>query len=197
MKFHYAGKYNMDPDSLPHDEHEPNAVAFKEPSTMKKLAIMMNAAAAVLIIVLFILYFLRLGKSAIADMNVLGIFFGAMLSMVCLIPHEFLHAVCFKKDVYMYTNLSQGMLFVAGTERMSKLRFIFMSLLPNIIFGFIPFILGMIFPSLTMLGVFGVISIGCGAGDYFNVFNTLTQVPGGAKVYMHKMNSFWYIPQNN
>lgn len=50
-----------------------------------------------------------------------------------IFPHELLHALCFKKDVYLYTNLKQGMLFVIGTETMSKGRFIFMSMLPNII----------------------------------------------------------------
>ena len=193
MKLHFAGKYDMNPDSLPHDEHEPNAVAYKEPGDMKKLSVIMNGLAIILLIPLFVLLVLRCGKNTFTDMN--G--FAAVASMICLIPHEFLHAICFKNDVYIYTNLKQGMLFVVGTERMSKSRFIFMSLLPNIIFGFIPFALTMLFPSLTALGVFGAISIASGAGDYYNVFNTLTQVPRGAKVYLHKMNSFWYMPQKS
>lgn len=195
MKLHFAGKYNMDPDSLPHNEHEPNAVKFKEPDSMKKLAIIMNVLAAVLLIPFAALLILRCGSDVVLRFRGLGVLLGAALAMVCLVPHEFLHAICFKDDVYMYTNLKQGMLFVAGTERMSKPRFIIMSLLPNIIFGFIPFITAMIFPSLTILGVFGVLSIASGAGDYYNVFHTLTQVPNGAKIYMHKLNSYWFMPE--
>lgn len=58
---------------------------------------------------------------------------GCILPMLTLFPHELLHAVCFKEDVYLYTNWKQGMLFVVGPESMSKSRFIFMSLLPNIV----------------------------------------------------------------
>ena len=197
MRFHYAGKYDLNPDSLPHDEHEPNAVRFKEPDSMKKLAIIMNLLAVAVFLPFAVLLFLRCGSEVVLRFRGLGVLLGAALSMLSLIPHEFLHAICFKDDVYMYTNLRQGMLFVVGTERMSKARFIIMSLLPNIIFGFIPFITAMIFPSLTILGVFGVVSIANGAGDYYNVVNTLIQVPNGARVYLHKMNSYWYIPEKN
>ena len=39
MRFHYAGKFNGDPESLPHGEHQPGAVKFKEPESSKKLAV--------------------------------------------------------------------------------------------------------------------------------------------------------------
>ncbi len=122
------------------------------------------------------------------------LFIGCLCSMLVLFPHELLHAVCFKKDVYLYTNWSQGMLFVVGPEDMSKARFIFMSLLPNIVFGFLPYILGMIFPKYLFLLSLGVLSAGMGAGDYYNVFNALTQMPKGARTYLYKFNSYWYMP---
>ena len=122
------------------------------------------------------------------------LFIGCLCSMLVLFPHELLHAVCFKKDVYLYTNWSQGMLFVVGPEDMSKARFIFMSLLPNIVFGFLPYILGMIFPKCLFLLSLGVLSAGMGAGDYYNVFNALTQMPKGARTYLYKFNSYWYMP---
>ena len=30
MKLHYKGKYDLNPESLPHGEHKPGAVRFKE-----------------------------------------------------------------------------------------------------------------------------------------------------------------------
>lgn len=87
------------------------------------------------------------------------------------------------------------MLFVAGPEDMTKTRFIMMSLAPNIVFGFIPFILFLIFPKAIILGVFGAISIGCGAADYLNVINALTQMPKGALTYLYGTHSYWYIPE--
>lgn len=35
-----------------------------------------------------------------------------------------------------------------------------------------------------------------GAGDYYNVFNVLTQMLKGARTYLYQMNSYWYIPEN-
>ena len=124
------------------------------------------------------------------------IFVGCLLSLVALFPHELLHAVCFREDVYLYTNLKQGMLFVVGPEDMSRARFVFMSLLPNLVFGFLPYVLGMLFPQCVFLLAFGALNIGSGAGDYYNVFNALTQMPKGARTYLHGFHSYWYIPKD-
>lgn len=190
MIFHYAGKYNGDENSLPQREHSQNAVPFKEPENMKSLALVANIGAFIIMILLLIPFFI-LANRYFFD-NTIWLMVGALCSMLVLFPHELLHAVCFKKDVYMYTNLKQGLMFVAGTEDMSKSRFIFMSLLPNIIFGFIPYIIFLIFPQLTGVGLFGLICIGAGFGDYMNVFNAITQVPNKAKIYMSGIHSFWH-----
>ena len=41
----------------------------------------------------------------------------------------------------------------------------------------------------------GAISIGMGAGDYYNVYNTLMQVPKGGRVYNKGFHSYWYVPE--
>ena len=70
-----------------------------------------------------------------------------------------------------------------------------MSLLPNIVFGWIPFGLCMIFPDLSALGVMGALATGMGAGDYYNVYNAVTQMPKGARTYLHGFHSYWYLPE--
>lgn len=192
MKLHYMGKYNLDENSLPNGEHKKNAVKFKEPENIKKLAVVMNLAAFMIVVLLFVFIFLRFKGISFLD-NILDFYIGCVLPLLILFPHEILHAICFKKDVYLYTNFKQGMLFVFGPEDMSKSRFIFMSLLPNIVFGFIPFILGMIFSWLGA-AIFGAIAISSGAGDYMNVFNAIVQMPKGSRVYMYGVHSFWYMP---
>lgn len=192
MKLHYKGKYDLNPDSLPHGEHKEGAVKFKEAEDSKKLGIIANIAATVITVVLAVFAFLR-AKDYILEGSI-QLFVGCICSMLILFPHELLHAICFKKDVYLYTNWSQGMLFVIGPEDMSKGRFIFMSLLPNIVFGFVPYIIGMIFPQYLFLLSLGTLSIGMGAGDYYNVFNAATQMPKGARTYLYKFNSYWYMP---
>lgn len=193
MKLHYKGKYDLNPDSLPHNEHMPNAVPFKEAKDTKTLSIICNVAAFAIMVILAVPAVLRAGDHFSSEQ--FG--FGCVASMLVLFPHELLHAVCFKKDVYLYTNWKQGMLFVVGPETMSKSRFIFMSLLPNIVFGFVPYIIGMIFPQLTFFLGLGTLAIGMGAGDYYNVFNAAIQMPKGARTYLYKFNSFWYMPEES
>ena len=193
MRLHNAGKYNGDESSLPHRDDPPNAVPFKEPEDMKKLSIIGNTGA-ILTMIVFLIPFIILAKGYFKDNDI-----WIPIAMICaaLIGpiHEFLHAICFKEDVYYYSNLKQGMLFVVGTEDMSKKRFILMCLCPNIILGFIPYIFFLIFPNIIFLGVFGTLCIGSGFGDYMNVFNAIRQVPKGAKVYMNGMHSYWYAKE--
>ena len=191
MKLHYKGKYNLDPSSLPVREHMPGAVPFREAKNTQTLAIIANIAALVIIIPLFVGLFLRCG---LGSFSAGGWFGGCALAILSMIPHEFLHALCFRGDVEMYTNLKQGMLFVVGTEDMSLARFIGMSLLPNVIFGLLPYLAAMIWPNLFFLGVMGSLAISMGAGDYYNVFNALTQMPKGARTYMSGFHSYWYLP---
>lgn len=192
MVFHYAGKYNGDEKTLPQREHPTNSVPFREPENAKKLSIIANIGACILIALLAVPFGL-VSRKYLPD-NSTEMMIGSILSMVLLIPHEFLHAICFKKDVYLYHYLSKGLLFVAGTEDMSKGRFIFMSMLPNLIFGIIPYVLFYFFPQHVGLGMLGLISIGCGFGDYINVFNAATQMPKGSVTYMCGIHSYWYIP---
>ena len=190
MKLHYMGKYDLNPESLPAKPHKQDYVKFKEPEDSKKFGIVINIIAVLILVIVGIPIFLAGHQDAY-----IGIGIGSILSLFVLFPHEMLHAICFREDVYLYTNLKQGMLFVVGPEDMSKARFIFMSLLPNIIFGFIPYLIFFANPNWVILGWFGAMNISSGAGDYFNVFNAITQMPKGARTYLHHFNSYWYMPK--
>ncbi len=186
-RFHFAGRYNGDPGTLVTHEHEPGYVPFKEAENINKLGLIANGISILIAIVTLGLYFL-IGRQRLSII-------GSLLTIAAIIPHEFLHGICFEGDVYMYENLKKGLLFVTGAETFSKARFVFMSLLPNIVFGFIPFIIFLIDPSQTILGTLGAFSIAAGAGDYYNIWNALTQMPKGARTYMNGTNSYWYMPQ--
>lgn len=192
MKLIYKGEFSGNVEDIPHGEHKPGAVMFKEPTDIKKFSLIMNIVAFALTIILIVILGIRAGSGLAEKWYALLI--GCGLSMLSLFPHELLHAICFKGTVYLYTNFKQGMLFVTGPEDMSKARFVFMSMLPNLVFGFIPFIIFLVFPKLIILGALGAIAIGMGAGDYMNVFNAVTQMPKGAKTYVYSFNSYWYMP---
>lgn len=193
MKLHYMGKYNGDAKTLPNKEYREGSVEFKEFKTSKIQGIVTNALGFILIIPLFIFmwFYSNLTLSQLAPI----LFISSVISFVLLFPHEFLHAICFKKDVYLYIYPQGGTLFVTGPEDMSKARFIFLSLLPNIVFGIIPFIIYLFFPNLYILGG---IAVGCviqGIGDYLNAFNALTQMPKGSRTYLYGEKSYWYTPK--
>lgn len=192
MRLHYKGKYNLNPESLPHKEHMPGAVKFKEAEDTKQLSVTATIISVVILIIMTIIASVRLGKFPVngSVQSTLGCAF----SLLILFPHEILHAICFKEDVYLYTNLKEGMLFVVGPETMSRKRFIFMSMLPNIVFGIIPYIIGMIYPDFLFGTVLGILAASMGAGDYYNVYNALTQMPKGARTYLYQFNSYWYMP---
>ena len=189
MKIKYGGKFNGDETTLPHREHQPNAVQFKEAEDIQKFGIIMNIVSFFVIVPLMI----YVGLNSHGDIFQISI--GAILSMLVLFPHEFLHAICFKETVYVYTYMSKGLLFVVGDEIMTRKRFIFMSLLPNMVFGFIPFILFCFYPNWVVLGTFGAINIGSGVGDYYNVYNALIQMPKGALTYLYQFHSYWFMPE--
>ena len=191
MKLHYAGKYNLNPESLPHGGHRPGAVPFRELQNPRDFAVFINAGCLAVTLLLMALAFWRGGNFFVSP----GFLPGALTALLSLFPHELLHALCFRGDVYLYTNFRQGMLFVVGPEEMSKARFVFMSLLPNLVFGFLPFLAGMLFPRLTYFLALGSLAVGMGFGDYYNVYNALTQMPGGARTYLYGFHSFWYLPE--
>ena len=192
MKLYYKGKYDLNPESLPHGNHKPGAVMFQEPKDSKTLSLLLTKISLIIIVVLGVIAIIRC-KNYLTN-SFWQILFGCVAPILIIFPHEILHAICFKENVYLYTNLAQGMLFVTGVESMSKSRYVFMSLLPNIVFGLVPYIIGLIFPNLIFFVVFGIISISMGAGDYYNIYNAITQMPKGAKTYLYQFNSYWYMP---
>ncbi len=189
MKLHYKGKYNGDPTSLPKKEHEENAVMFKEPKSADELAKVANIVAFAVAVVFSIPMYLYFKNFSLLQYLAAG-----FMMILLLLPHELLHAICFKEDVYLYTYLKQGILFVVGPERMSKRRFIFLSLLPNFVFGLLPYILAFLL-NIKFLALVGFLNLTCGCGDYLNVYNALKQMPKKAKCYLYEFNSYWYIPK--
>lgn len=188
--FHYKGKFDGIEENLPQREHPEGYVPFKEAENMKQLSILMNIFAAVIAVALLVVVWLVSKRSPFDT-------WGIIAFIVSMVPHEFLHGICFKGDVYMYQNIRQGMLFVVSPDDLSKSRFVLMSMCPNIVFGVIPFILFLVQPNWIFFGTMGALAISAGAGDYYNVFNALTQMPKGALTYLSGMHSYWYMPKTD
>lgn len=191
MKLIYRGTYTGEKD-LPQRKHPEGAVAFRELSDMKKMAIVLNLLSLPLFALTIGGFVLR-AQPYLADGG-WGMTLGWLTPLLVLFPHELLHAICFYGEVELWTNFKMGLLFVVGTEDMTRTRFLFMSLLPNLVFGWIPYLLFLLRPEWLFLGSMGAINIPMGIGDYYNMYNCMTQVPKGAAVYLSGMHSYWYQP---
>lgn len=193
VRLHYRGKFDGNEESLPTRLPQANAVQFIEPDNAKTFSRWVTVISSIVFILFSLPYLIR--SIEVTGDQRYSFFLGGVLSMLMIFPHELLHAICFKEDVYLYSYFKQGMAFVVGTESMSKWRFILMSLLPNLVFGFVPyFIWNVYMPHNFVLGSFAIFSIAVGAGDYLNIFSALTQMPSKAKTYMSGFHSYWYLP---
>ena len=144
MKLHYKGKFDGNEESLPRGEHHPNAVQFREPEP-KKFVLIANGGALILAAVLLVPFCLRASAFFSAE-TVTQLWVACLLFFATLLPHEVLHALCFHGDVYLFTWLKRGALFVVGPEDMSKGRFVFMSFLPFVCLYFEELLFLCLFP---------------------------------------------------
>ena len=189
MILHYGGKYTDD-SVLPKRNLPVGSVKFREPESMEELG-KKAAAISVPIFILLAATPLLLGINLKEFLSVSGLL-GVILSLVFAPIHEILHAVCFKEDVYLFTDLKRGMLFVIGTESMTRGRFIFMSILPNLILGFLPYLFFLYHKEAVVPAAMGIMAVPMGTGDYLNIWNALCQMPKGTKTFLSGMNSYWY-----
>lgn len=202
MKLIWKGKFKGFED-LPVGELPENAVRFEEPESAEELAKETRRFLIPVVIFLLAVIFLRIrviGFFKLRDViNPLGV----ILIPFSILPHEFLHAILFPKnsEVEMWYSIKQMVALVTSTAPITKKRFIFLSLFPNIVFGFLPLILWIFIPnnmSFTSgtLFTFGFISLTMGVGDFMNVYNTIKQVPKGAMTQISGFNSYWFFKED-
>lgn len=179
-----------------------NAVKFKEPST----PLMLNLVASIFVIPVIIIIGIAFLIKAMIQSNILPVrmfnIWGILLGFIMIIPHEILHAAAFPKnaEVQLWYSPKNMMAFVFSPHPTSKMRFIFLSLLPNIVLGLIPLIIWIFIPfelakASEILFSFASISLLFGVGDYLNVYNASIQMPKGSMTQLYGFNSYWYMPE--
>ena len=199
MNLEWKGIYK-NVDQLPVGDLPERAVKFKEPDSMLKL----NVIASLFVIPVIILIILAIIlKSYLIGEGIYIVYFNfpaIILALLSIFPHELLHAICFPKNQKVQLWLMPAFMgaFVVSTAPISKRRFIFLSLLPNVVFGLIPLIIWLFLPQDTELAAFvftfSILCLSFGVGDYLNVFNASLQMPKGSIQQLSGMNSYWYMP---
>ncbi len=104
MRIKWKGNFDGNVEHLPHGEHKPNAVKFKEIDNIKKLGLILNLLSVPLLAVTYAIVLLRGGFDVIVE-HFYVYWAGILVALACLIPHEFIHAICCRKEAYIYTNL--------------------------------------------------------------------------------------------
>ncbi|MGI6151162.1 MAG: DUF3267 domain-containing protein [Christensenellales bacterium] len=204
MKLIYKGNYKGE-EQPPKGELPADAVRFDEPETPEELtkAAFRFAVPTVLLVALVVL--LSAAFSGGFKLNLFSpyLYLGALLFLFALLPHELLHAICFSRghEVELYVSFRHMMLFVVCVQPISKGRFIFMSLLPNLVLGWLPLLVWAVLPygevRSNLLFSFSVMAVLGGVGDYLNAFNALRQMPKGSMQQLSGFHSYWFMPKDS
>lgn len=197
MHLTFKKGFDGDLEKLPKKE-VPGAVQFKEYESMEKLSLVANLLAvgiAVIFAIPLVMVVMRQVKGDGFSVELWQLILLLFLEIVTIPVHECLHASVFRGEVEFYTYIRKGLAFVVGPEDMTKGHFVFMSLLPNLVLGIIPYILFFFMPDQLWLGIWALGNIASGAGDYINIYHALTQMPKGSLTFMSGMHSYWYMPE--
>ena len=187
-------------DDFPKSTLPDNAVKFVEANSKKTLYIsyikwVIIVAIIMEIIIHLICNIFHWNADIYEGVNYISI----VLLIISIIPHEIIHLMGFGKGGFSNSTLYLGLVICAVhcTKPVSKRRFIFLSILPTLCFGVIPFAIWIIYIHNTDLGVillkFSFYSILAGCGDFINIKNAITQMPKGSMQQLSGMNSYWYL----
>ncbi|MBQ8513770.1 MAG: DUF3267 domain-containing protein [Ruminococcus sp.] len=202
MRLKWKGIYKGE-EQLPKVDLPENAVMYREPKSMAGV----NGMALLMCIPAILPALAIIALSAVVkghldyDGNIWMMYLALLLCFVAVLPHELLHAICFGKEaeVELYFSPKHMAAFVCSTVPMTKGQFIFLSMLPNLVLGWIPLLVWAFVPMAgsvgTVLLMFSMACILVGGGDYINVWNTLHQVPKGATVQNSGFHSYWYVKE--
>lgn len=188
-------------------ENPRNAVEFKECDSVGGVFVGGGIIALpfLILITLIMIYcivcqYKEQEGSVISCAVLMGLFGIVMVLFAVQYLHELLHAIFYprtaKKEIW-YTKKGNA-LFVYCKAHITKKRFIWICLAPNVILGMLPFaifvcIQGVIsiyfFVPAIIISYFTMIM---GIGDYYNVYNALCQVPKGGIIYNNGLHSYWY-----
>lgn len=198
IKLIYKGNFKGE-EYLTKADLPSNSVKFIEPETAEELSKTSMIFLIPCAILIGIIVFMSINHHNQFNYDNKYFFLSLLLSFATILPHEILHEICFGKDaeVELYVSLKNMMAFVVSTKPISKRRFIFLSLLPNIVFGWIPLLIWAFMPYNAVVSnillPFSIICISFGVGDYLNVWNAMRQMPKNSMQVLSGFNSYWYI----
>lgn len=135
---------------------------------------------------------------------IISIMVSSIILIWCPLVHEIIHAFFFPrkylKEIYVSKDLTS--MFVYCTAPVSRLRFITILLAPNMVLGVLPLFTVLLYKNILLptmvltIIITSFFSIIIGIGDYYNIYNTMSQVPKNAFIFNSGLHSYWYINNN-
>lgn len=194
MKLTFKGIFKSY-DELPKGNLPANAVKFKEIKGFLKLNFVALLIAVPVCLALFEIARLRMDNGTQLRPMLL---WGILSAAVCIVPHEIIHGLAMGGDeAFIYFSPRNLLAFCIAFSPMSKKRFFFMGIAPSFIFGWLPFIISIIFPNLVISGFLamaGIINIITGIGDWIKMFLAAVQVPRDCLIQFSGIDLYWFDP---
>lgn len=203
LNIHIKGELKNEEQLMKEKELPEKAIQFKEGKTLNdafNLGFVLSLPIMLPMIIVSIMRCSGIDKQVEFDISfVVAAVITVISGKLLIYLHECIHAIFYpikaEKTVWKYTK--QVAYFIYCDAKISKIRFIILSLAPSVILGIIPFFIWYI--AAPMLEVEWIVCIMIltwmmtfmSMGDFANAFHAMKQVPKGAKVFNYGMHSYW------
>ena len=180
-------------NTFPKNNIPTNAVRFLNPKSQIEPYL---GAIPILILVIACIFFKR---NFIVEytLNIKGLIIGGLLTIPFLIIHEFLHAICFKKDCIAEIFWSPAGISIIPCKPMSKQRYVITLIVPSIIIGLIPLLIWTFIPfnNITLSTIIFILSIGNLGGtsnDLYNLYQVIKVMPKNSHMITSGTNCYYF-----
>lgn len=83
--------------------------------------------------------------------NKIALFVGVGLSLIFLVVHELIHALCCPRDTTVFVYLTSAGISCVPACSLKKNCYLLIALMPTVVLGVIPFVIWMCFPSMNVI----------------------------------------------
>ncbi len=129
--------------------------------------------------------------------NKIAFFIGVGLSIVFLVVHELIHALCCPRDTTVFVYLTSSGIGCVPACGLKKNRYLLVALMPTIVLGVIPFIIWICFPGMnviisSILFAFSIGSLSMCVGDIYNAFLAALKMNRRSVLVTSKTDVYYY-----
>lgn len=177
-----------------------DAVKISQREENEFLGITKSIGFVIILVTVFFAFFVLLSYYIYECSVVRFSFPGLLLSFVAAIPHECLHAKAMGRgtaDIYIVPRDLRA--FVITAEPISRMRFVFMLLLPNVLLGWLPLFIWVATPHhetySNALLTYAFFTIIMGVLDYLSTWDILRNASPGSVIQFKDETAYWYLPK--